>query len=40
VLDGLQKCEVYKIFVEESDGRTPLERPRHRWNNNIDVGPL
>jgi hypothetical protein len=25
----------YKVFVEKPEGRRPLEKPRHRWENNI-----
>jgi hypothetical protein len=27
----------YKIFVEKREGKRPLERPRHRWVDNIKV---
>jgi hypothetical protein len=27
----------YKILVEKSDGKRPLERPKHRWKYNIKV---
>jgi hypothetical protein len=27
----------YKIFVRTPEGKRPLERPRHRWEDNIRV---
>jgi hypothetical protein len=27
----------YTIFVGKSEGRRPLERPRHRWEDNIKM---
>jgi hypothetical protein len=26
---------VYKVLVGKPEGRRPLERPRHRWEDNI-----
>jgi hypothetical protein len=26
---------VYKVLVGKSEGKRPLERPRHRWEDNI-----
>jgi hypothetical protein len=26
---------MYKIFVEYSEGLRPLEKPRHKWKENI-----
>jgi hypothetical protein len=26
---------VYKILVEKHEGKIPLTRPRHRWDDNI-----
>jgi hypothetical protein len=28
---------VYRILVGISEGKRPLERPRHRWENNIKM---
>jgi hypothetical protein len=27
----------YRVLVERSEGRRPLERPRRRWENNIKM---
>jgi hypothetical protein len=27
--------EVYKVLVEKPEGKRPLERPRHRWEDVI-----
>jgi hypothetical protein len=27
----------YMILVGEADGRRPLGRPRHKWENNIKI---
>ena len=27
----------YKVLVGKPDGKTPLERPRRRWENNIKM---
>jgi len=29
---------MYQIFVGKSEGKRPLERHRHRWEDNIQVG--
>ena len=26
---------IYRVLVEKPDGRSPLGRPRHRWEDNI-----
>jgi hypothetical protein len=28
----------YRVLVGKPEGRTPLERPKHRWEDNIKVG--
>ena len=28
---------VYRVLVGKPEGRTPLERPRHRWVDNINM---
>jgi hypothetical protein len=28
----------YRVLGENSEGRTPLERPKHRWENIIKMG--
>jgi hypothetical protein len=30
--------EVYRISVGRPEGKKPLERPRHRWDDNIKLG--
>jgi hypothetical protein len=27
----------YNILVGKSEGKTPLTRPRHRWENNLKI---
>jgi hypothetical protein len=29
--------DVYRVLVGEPEGRRPLGRPRHRWENNIEM---
>jgi hypothetical protein len=29
---------VYRVLVEKPEGKRPLERPRHRRDDNIKVG--
>jgi hypothetical protein len=31
---------VYRVFVGRPEGKRPLARPRHRWEDNIKMGPL
>jgi hypothetical protein len=31
---------VYRVLVGRPEGKRPLERPRHRWVDNIKIGPL
>jgi hypothetical protein len=26
----------FKILVRKPEGKRPLDRPRHRWENNVD----
>jgi hypothetical protein len=33
---GDEKC--MKNFVEKPEGKRPLQRPRHRWEDNIKLG--
>jgi hypothetical protein len=28
---------VYRVLVEKPEGRRPLGRPRHRWEDNIKM---
>jgi hypothetical protein len=28
---------MFKILVGKSEGKRPLERPRHRWEDNIKI---
>jgi hypothetical protein len=32
-----KKRNAYKILVGKPEGKRPLERPRHRWVNNIKI---
>jgi hypothetical protein len=27
----------YRVLVEKPEGRSPLERPRRRWDNNVKI---
>jgi len=29
----------YRVLVEKPEGRRPLGRPRHRWEDNIKMDP-
>jgi hypothetical protein len=29
--------DVYRVLVGKSDGKKPLGRPRHRWEDNIKI---
>ena len=29
---------MYRVLVGKPEGNIPLERPRHRWEDNIKVG--
>jgi transposase len=29
---------VYRVFVERPEGKRPLGRPTHRWEDNIKMG--
>jgi hypothetical protein len=33
---GLRR-EVYRVSVEKPEGKRPLGRPRHRWEDNIKM---
>jgi hypothetical protein len=32
-----EKRNAYRILVGKPDGKRPLERPRHRWVDNINM---
>jgi hypothetical protein len=32
-----EKRDAYRIFVGKPEGMRPLERPRHRWVDNIKM---
>jgi hypothetical protein len=32
-----EKSGAYRIFVGRPEGRRPLGRPRHRWEDNINM---
>jgi hypothetical protein len=34
-----EKRNAYRIFVGKSEGKKSLERPRHRWVDNIKMDP-
>jgi hypothetical protein len=33
---GEERC-VYRVLVGKLEGKRPLERPRHRWEDNIKM---
>jgi hypothetical protein len=33
-----EERNVYKVLVEKPEGKRPLERPRHRWDQNGSYG--
>ena len=33
---GERRC-VYRVLVGKAEGKTPVERPRHRWEDNIKM---
>jgi hypothetical protein len=33
-----ERRNVYRVLVGKTEGKRPLERPRHRWEDNIKVG--
>jgi hypothetical protein len=28
---------IYRVLIERSEGKRPLERPRYRWKDNIKM---
>jgi hypothetical protein len=32
-----KKGNAYRVFMEKPEGKTPLGRPRLRWENNIET---
>jgi hypothetical protein len=32
-----KRIVAYKVLVGKPEGRRPLERPRHRWEDNIKM---
>jgi hypothetical protein len=32
-----EKKNAYRVMVRKPEGRIPLERPRHRWEDNIKM---
>jgi hypothetical protein len=32
-----EKRNAYKVLVGKSEGKIPLERPRHRWEDSIEI---
>jgi hypothetical protein len=36
---GEEECiRVYRVLVGKPEGKRPLGRPRHRWEDNIEMG--
>jgi hypothetical protein len=33
----IHEINAYKIYVEKSEGKRPLHRPRHRWEDNVKM---
>jgi hypothetical protein len=33
-----EKRNAYRILIGKPHGKRPLERPRHRWEDNIKMG--
>jgi hypothetical protein len=33
------KRNAYRILVEKPEGKIPLGRPRHRWEDNVNMSP-
>ena len=33
-----QRRDVYRVLVVKPEGKRPLGRPRHRWEDNIKMG--
>jgi hypothetical protein len=32
-----EKRNAYRVFVEKPEEKKPLQRPRHRWEENIKI---
>jgi len=32
-----ERRDAYRVLVLKPEGRKPLDRPRHRWENNIKM---
>jgi hypothetical protein len=32
-----KRKNAYRVLGEKPDGKTPIERPRHRWEENIKM---
>jgi hypothetical protein len=32
-----ERRNTYRVLVGKPEGKIPLERPRHRWENNIKM---
>jgi hypothetical protein len=35
--NGVKRREAYMLLVRKPEGNGPLERPRHRWLDNIEM---
>jgi hypothetical protein len=35
-----EKRNVYRLLVGKPEGKRPLGRPRHRWMDNMKMGPF
>ena len=33
-----ERRDVYRVLVGKTEGKRPLGRPRHRWEDNMEVG--
>jgi len=33
-----ERRDVYRVLVGKTEGKRPLGRPRHRWEDNMKVG--
>ena len=35
-----ERRDAYRVLLGKPEGKRPLERPRHRWENNTKMDPL
>jgi len=36
-VERMENKDVYRVLVGKSEGKRPLGRPRHRWEDNIKM---